>query len=226
MKFKAMFVVTFLCLSTVQVNAQIMSPISSGTQMVYLQFGLDPAVLTTIGYARGNTSNLLGRDFIVSAELGLPVAQLDLHDYRVKIGAQTSVVNYKGWDFSIPVHVILRGTRNWMHNATSLGGDLAALIGYYGTRWFTGLEFGYDTALMTKLTATDRYKKYYYQDFRDGWYGNTSHFFTRGIRAGFRLNKTELILRAGQPIMSWKAESNELTPPFFVNLGVNYHFTN
>lgn len=223
MKTKAMIIVAFLLLPIIAANAQVISPISAGKQAVYLNFGLDPAVLPTIGYARGFEAGFIKRDMMVSAELAMP-AKLDLRDYRLKIGVQTSIVNYKGWDFSIPLHLTLRGTKNWMHSATSLGADFTALFGYYGKWWFVNLELGYDLAFITKITATDRYKEYYYPDFKDGWYGSTSSFFTRGLRAGFRIRRTEFTVRAGQPIIDWNAESNELIPPFYVTLGVNYLF--
>jgi len=224
MKSKAMIIGVFLLLPIIAANAQVMFPIPAGNRAMYMNFGLDPAVITTIGYAQGFGVDFIKRDIMVSAELAMPVAKMDLRDYRLKIGVQTSIINYKGWDFSIPVHLILRGTKNWMHSATSFGADFTALFGYYGKWWFVNLEFGYDLAFITKMKATDRYKKYYYPDFKDGWYGSTSHFFTRGIRAGFRIRRTEITIRAGQPIIDWTAESSELMPPFYGILGVNYLF--
>ena len=224
MKIKAMIMIAFILLPILTTNAQVMSPIYAGKQAAYLNLGFDPAVLTTWGYARGFEASFLKRDIMASTELAIPVAKLDLRDYRLKIGAQTSIVNYKGWDFSIPLHIILRGTKNWMHSATSFGADFAGLFGYYGKWWFVNLEFGYDLAFITKITATDRYKEYFYSDFKNGWYGNTSHFFTRGLRVGVRIRRTEITLRAGEPIIDWTSESNDLMPPFYGSLGVNYIF--
>ena len=224
MKTKAIIMFAFILLTLMTTNAQVMSPLSAGKQAAYFNFGLDPAVLTALGYARGFEVGFIKRDMMVSTELAIPVAKLDLGDYRLKIGVQTSIINYKGWDFSIPVHLIMRGTKNWMHNATSFGADFTALFGYYGKWWFVNLEFGYDLAFITKIKATDRYKEYYYPDFKNGWYGSTSSFFTRGLRAGFRIRRTEITIRAGQPIIDWTGESSELMPPFYGNLGVNYFF--
>lgn len=224
MKIKGLIIGAFLLQFIVTANAQVMSPISAGEQAAYLNFGLDPAVLSTIGYARGFEASLIKRDIMVSTEFAMPLAKVDLGDYRLKIGAQTSIINYNHWDLSIPVHLIMRGTRNWMHSATSFGADFTALFGYYREKWFINLELGYDMAFLTKITATDRYKKYYYSDFKNGWYGNTSHFFIRGIRAGYRIRRTEITLRAGECTIDWTAESNDLTPPFYGSLGVNYLF--
>jgi len=223
-KTNVLITAAFILLPIMTTNAQIMSTLSAGDQAAYFNFGLDPAVLTTFGYARGFEAAFINRHVTASAELSLPVSKLDLNDYRLKIGARASVINYNSWDFSIPIHLILRGTQNWMHTATNFGADITALFGYYRDRWFVNLEFGYDSAFMTKITATDRYKKYYYHDFKDGWYGNTGHFFTRGLATGFRWRRTEIVLRAGQPIIHWSAESSELLPPFYGILGVNYLF--
>jgi len=150
-KTNVLITAAFILLPIMTTNAQIMSTLSAGDQAAYFNFGLDPAVLTTFGYARGFEAAFINRHVTASAELSLPVSKLDLNDYRLKIGARASVINYNSWDFSIPIHLILRGTQNWMHTATNFGADITALFGYYRDRWFVNLEFGYDSAFMTKI---------------------------------------------------------------------------
>jgi len=197
-----------------EASAQVMSLLPADKQAAYLSMGLDSGLLTTVGYARGIKADVIKRDIILSAELAIPAGDFDLGDYRFKIGAQTSIVSYKGWDLSIPIHINLIGTENWIHRATSIGGDASALFGYYADRWFLNLEFGYNVAVISKLTATDRYKKYYYSEFKDGWYSNAGGYFTRGIRVGFRIKQTEMTLRVGQSFVHTDDVSGEMFPPF------------
>ena len=216
---KSIVKIAILVLGATSLHAQVMSPIPAGSQAAYFNIGLDPAVLITCGYTRG--IGIVYRDAMVSAELAIPVAKFDLRDYRLKVGGQASLFQSKGWDVSAEASFILRGTENWMHSATNIGVDITALFGYYGKRWFAAGEFGLDKALATKIAATGRYKQFYYDDFKDGWYGNPGGNFHYGLRTGFLMSQTEITLRLGLQ----KTELfNEGFPPFFGVLGVNYRF--
>ena len=215
---KSIVNIAILVLGTMSLHAQAMSPIPAGSQVAYLSIGLDPAVLITCGYARG--IGIVNRDVMVSAELAVPVVKLDLRDYRLKVGWQTRLIQYKGWDVSTEASFILKGTENWMHSATSIGADITAILGRYGKRWFWASEFGLDKALATKITATDRYRQYYYTDFKDGWYGNPGGNWHYGLRAGFIRARTEISLRAG---LQKTQRFNDPVNPFFGVLGLSYH---
>ena len=206
-------------IGSMSLHAQVMSPIEAGSQVAYFNIGLDPAVLVTCGYVRG--IEVANRDVMLSAELAIPIAAFDLKDYRLKVGGQTSLYRSKGWDVSARTSFILRGTENWMHSATNIGADITGLFGYYGKRWFAAGEFGLDKALATKITASNRYKQFYYDDFKDGWYGNPGGNFHYGLRTGFLMNPTEITLRFG---LQRTEKFNKGFPPFFGVLGVNYRF--
>ena len=207
----------------IPIEAQVSSQVAAGNQAAYINFGLDPAVSTTLGYVRGLNLGFVNKDVMISSELTLPVANLDLKDYRFKVGVRTSAWNYKGWDLSFPIHFVVKGTENWMHKATGMGADYTALFGYYGNRWFVNLEMSYNHVFATKITATDRYKEHYYSDFKNGWYKSTASYFTRGIGAGYSFGKTEITIRAGQSAIKWTEEEGDLFPPFYFSFGVNYH---
>lgn len=215
-------ILAFISIVILPVQAQVSSPLSAGDQAAYINFGLDPAVSTTLGYVRGINPGFVNKDLMISSELTLPVANLDLKDYRFKVGIRTSAWNYKGWDVSFPIHFVVKGTENWMHKATGLGADYSGLFGYYGKSWFVNLEIGYNHVFATKITATDRYKEYYYSGFKNGWYKSTASYFTRGIGAGYRFGKTEFSIRAGQSAINWSDDDGDLFPPFYFSIGLSY----
>ena len=204
---------------SMSLSAQVMSTVATGSQAVYFNIGLDPALLVTSGYARG--IEVMNRDAMLSAELAIPIAEFDLKDYRLKVGGQTSLIQFKGWDIAAGASFIIRGTVNWMHSATNIGTDITGWIGRYGKWWFGAIEIGWDKALATKITATDRYKRYYFTDFKDGWYGNPGGNFTTGLRVGFMRTPIEITLRAG---LTKTQKFNDPFNPLFGVLGVNYRF--
>ncbi|UCF97317.1 MAG: hypothetical protein JSV89_19410 [Spirochaetaceae bacterium] len=211
----------FFLITVLSATGQVMSPLPAGEQAVCAGIGLDPAIIFSAGYARGIRFDAINRDLLVSAEIAFPIAELDFKDNRIKTGIQMSIVSRNGWDFSTAIHAIFRGTENWMHRASNIGFDVAALGGFYGKKWFSALELCYDKALMTKITATDAYRDEVYSEFKDGWYINTGGYFQAGLRAGLQLGHLELKLRSG---LQRTERFESMTVPFFADLGVNYRF--
>jgi len=201
-----------------QLCAQVLTNIPSGSHAIYASFGLDPAFVATLGYARNFHNSTFNRDIIIFTEIASPI-KLDLHDYRYKLGGQASIYNFDKFDFSGVFTFITRGTKNSIHNAISFGMDVTFLLGYYRSRWFAAGEFGCDRAIFTHIDHSDWYKTYFYSDAKDGWYRNTSGSFHYGFRTGFSLSRIEITLRAG--VQKTKSIIDPLVP-FFGVLGLNY----
>ena len=202
------------------INAQVFSPPLPGKHVIYMSFGLDPALVTTLGYARSFHKSAFDRDIIIFTEIAMPI-KFDLYDYRYKVGGQTTLFNFNRLDFSSMFTFITRGTKNSIHNATSFGMDITFLLGYYRKHWFAVGEFGWDRAIFTYIKHSDWYKTYFYSDANDGWYSNTAGSYHYGFRTGFSLSRIEITLRAG--IQQTKSIIDPLVP-FFVVLGLNYRF--
>ena len=199
---------------------QVIAPIPLGTHAIYTSFGLDPAFVAVLGYARNFHNNTLNRDIIFFTEIASPI-KLDLYDYRYKLGGQACIYSFHKLDFSGMFTFITRGTKNSIHNAISFGMDITFLLGYYRNRWFAAGEFGYDGAIFTYINHSDWYKTYFYSDAKDGWYRNTASNFHYGFRTGFSLSRIEITLRAG--VQKSKSIIDPLVP-FFGVLGLTYCF--
>jgi hypothetical protein len=67
----------------------------AGSGRFYTSFGLDPAVLTTVGYVRG--FELGSRTALWELDLGLAVAAGDAEDLRLRVGFQTTLWQAGDW---------------------------------------------------------------------------------------------------------------------------------
>jgi len=186
---------------------------------VYTTFGMDPAWVASIGYAR--VVQPFGHDFQLLGDVGVATAHMDLDDFRARLGTQTSVVRWRSLHLTGSALFITRGTHNVIYRGLNFGADVTTTLGVHRQRWFAAGEFGKDKAIVTHVTHTAWYRTYYYADAKDGWYldaGGTYHY---GLVAGFALRGTEIVGRFG-----WlkTEEFNDVSPPLYASLGVGYAF--
>lgn len=186
---------------------------------VYTTFGLDPAIVATVGY--GRVVPLIGHNFKLSGDVGLAAASLDTRDYRVRLSTQTSLVNWKSVHLTGSAAFITRGTENPIYRGFNFGADFTAAVGFYRNRWFVAGEFGKDKAVITHVSHTDWYKTHFYSDARDGWYLNAGGTYHYGIAGGIALGPAEVSARAG---FLRTERLNEMVPPMYASLGVGYGF--
>ena len=186
---------------------------------VYTMAGMDPAAVTTLGY--GRVIGLRGHDVQLTGDVGLVAAGMDAHDFRARLGTQTSLVQWRSMHLTGSATFITRGTQNSIYRGLNFGADLTGTLGMYRERWFAAGEFGFDKAIITHVTHSDWYRRNYYADAKDGWYldaGGTYHY---GLAGGFALGRSEIVGRMG---LLRTERFNELTSPGYVSLGVGFGF--
>ncbi len=186
---------------------------------VYATFGLDPAFVGTTGY--GRVIRLYGHAFQLTADIGLATAQLDTRDFRARVGTQTSLLRWRSLHLAGSATFITRGTQNQVYKALDFGADLTGALGLYRHGWFVAGEVGKDKAIITHVTNSEWYRKYFYPEAKDGWYldaGGTIHY---GVTAGLALGPMELAARFG-----WLRAENgdQMMPPMYATLGVGVGF--
>jgi hypothetical protein len=190
-----------------------------GAQRAYATFGLDPAVVTSIGY--GGVAALKGHAFQLGGEVGLATAHLDARDFRVRLGARTSVARWHSVHLTGSFMAIARGTENSIYRGFNFGADVTGTLGVYRSRWFAAGELGKDKAIVTHITHTDWYRTYFYPDAKDGWYLDAGGTFHYGLASGITLGKAEVVGRFG----FLKTEDfNDVMPPMYVSVGVGFAF--
>jgi hypothetical protein len=186
---------------------------------VYTTFGLDPALVTSVGY--GRVVPLFNHDFQLTGDAGVVTARLDTRDFRARLGTQTSVVRWRSLHLAGSATFIARGTENSIYRAFNFGADLTGTAGLYRQRWFAAGEFGKDKAIITHLTNSEWYRTHFYPDAKDGWYldaGGTYHY---GVVSGIALGSAELVGRAG-----WLRTErfNDMMPPLYATVGLGFGF--
>jgi hypothetical protein len=190
----------------------------SARTSVYGSYGLDPAVVASIGVARRMPS-LGGAQ--LSAEAGWAVAEVDSRDYRGRIGASGSVVRWRAVRLVGEGTVSVRSTSNSIYRALGFGAASSWTLGVYRPRWFAGTEAGYDKSVATRIVNSEWYRTNFYPDAQDGWYRNGGGTVHYGVTGGVTVGSAELMARAG---LLRTERFNEMMPPMYLNLGVGYRF--
>ena len=191
----------------------------STKNQVYTTFGVDPALVTSVGY--GRDVPMLGRQWQLGAEVGVVAADFDLQDFAARLQARTTVLRWRSLRLVGSAAFITRGTENSIYRALNFGSDFTGDVGVYRQRWFLAGEFGFDKAIITYLTHSDWYRDNYYPDAKDGWYLNAGGTFHYGLTGGMSFGQTELAVRVGQ---RQTEDFNQLTPPQYAGLGVGVRF--
>lgn len=191
----------------------------TGPNRLYTSFGLDPALVSTVGY--GRVAPVFGHRFQFSGEVSLGATGLEASDFRTRVQAQTSIVNWRSLHLTGSATFTTRGTENSIYRGLNFGADFSGTAGVYRSRWFVAGEGGFDKAVITHISHSDWYRKNFYPDAKDGWYldaGGTYHY---GLTGGVAIGRVELAGRFG-----WqRTESfNGLTPPMYASLGTGLAF--
>jgi len=190
-----------------------------GPNRVYTSFGLDPALVTTVGYSR--VVPLVGHPLQFSGDVGIAAAALDTRDFRGRVQVFTSLVRWRFLYLNGSATAIIRGTENSIYRGLNFGADFTATAGVYRTRWFAAGEFGFDKAVITYLKHSDWYRQYFYAEAKNGWYLDAGGTFHYGLVGGITVGRTELSLRGG---FLRTEDFNDLVPPAYVSLGVGVGF--
>jgi len=108
--------------------------IEPGSSRFHTSFGMDPAVLTTLGYVRGFGPEAGAA--LWEVDLGLGVAEADAEDLRLRLGLQTTVWRSGDWRVALRGRLIARSTSNSIYDGRAFGADLTTHVGFYRRGWF------------------------------------------------------------------------------------------
>jgi hypothetical protein len=185
----------------------------------YTSFGLDPAFIGTVGYAR--IIPVHGHAFQLTADAGIVTARTDTRDFRARIGTQTSLVRWKSVNLTGSATFVTRGTDNAIYQGFNFGADISGTLGVYRPRWFAAGEFGKDKAIITHITHSDWYRDHYYPDAKDGWYLDAGGTVRAGMTGGITIGRTELAGRVG---VQQTERYNSLALPMYASIGLGVGF--
>jgi hypothetical protein len=162
---------------------------------VHLRTGAEHGFVLGVGYSR--TVPLFDRMLVLTGDLTLPWAELDVADYRARAGFMLPLIGPERWKLAGGIAATLRGTDNELGRMTNVGADFAFAGGYYAPRWFAAGEFGFDWAATTYVDHHEEYREIVYEDAEDGWYLSPGANIRAGLQGGLSLGRYDVILRAG-----------------------------
>lgn len=205
----------------VQAQAQVANipAMKNNEQRIYAQFGLQDAFTVTLGYLHALPLSSPEHPLVVSAELAVPIASFDLHDYRTTVRASYTITRLGNMAAVGNIGLIARGTQNDIFNAFNFGSDVGLAVGYYSEHWFAAASARYDKAWATHISHTDWYRTYFYADAKDGWYSSTAGNLSYSISGGLAIDRSEMTLQVG---FSTTEQLRLPLLPWHGTLGYNY----
>ena len=170
--------------------------IDEDTHVATITTGTEHGLVLGAGYA--HATSLADRLLVLRGDVTLGWAEVDVEDFRVRVGAQAPLVVLGRWQLVGGLTSLVRGTNNEQSRMINVGLDSSLLAGYYARRGFVALEGGFDWALATHVEHSDAYRMQAYEGARDGWYRHAGGTFRYGLQAGVSFGKNDIILRAGK----------------------------
>jgi hypothetical protein len=169
--------------------------LDDAANVVHFRSGAEHGFVAGVGYAR--VVPVFERPLVLSADVSLAWAALDVSDHQIRIGARLPALEVRRWKLIAGVAPTLRGNETAINRMTNLGVDVAMVGGYYARRWFAAAELGFDWALSTYIAHKDSYRTLTFPDARDGWYANPGGNARAGGQGGVSFGRYDVILRAG-----------------------------
>jgi hypothetical protein len=193
--------------------------LESGTNRIHMSFGLDPAVVTTVGYSRGITLGV--RAALVDLDIGVAAAKTDFQDLRARVGFQTTFWQLGDWRIAGRARLIARSTSNSIYDGAGFSADLTSYVGFYRRGWFAAASIGYDRQCVMHIKHSDWYREYFYEEAVDGWYRGKAGILHGGLVTGIAAGPVEIALRLERRRVGG---GESLDPPFVGGLTVSYPF--
>jgi hypothetical protein len=192
---------------------------ATGRNRIYTTFGMDPALVTAVGY--GRVFPFLGRAWQLSGEFGIGAAEFDTRDFRARMQLHSTIVGWRSARLTGAATFITRGTENSIYRGLNFGADFTGTAGVYRSGWFAAAEVGFDKAIVTHITHSDWYRTWFYPGAKDGWYLDAGGIWHYGLVGGVGLGPAELAARIG-----FRRTENfeELTPPAYLAMGIGFRF--
>ena len=185
----------------------------------YASFGVDPALIASVGYVR--TVPVFGHGVEMGGEAGIVAAGWDARDFRARVQLRSSLLHLGLFRIVGSAAFVVRGTDNALHSAFNFGSDFTGNAGLYARGWFLAGEFGFDKAIITHITHSEWYRRNVFAGAKDGWYltgGGTYHY---GAAAGVSIGRAEIAVRAGWLLTE---DFNQLPTPMYTSATVGFRF--
>lgn len=191
------------------------------TNRVYLMGGIEPGVMTTLGYERDIAIKSLDRTISLYTELGLSIMRLDIENSNYELGVRLPLWEWRSLKIIDNLYTTMGSinTHNFDSTVFTLGSEIN--MGYYGTYGYITTLIEYEKFLFSHLIHTDYYRSTYYPNAVDGWYKSSGGMFQFGLKGGFSLWNTDISLEIKK---GFTEQFNTYASPLHINILVGYSF--
>lgn len=187
--------------------------------IMQLNLGYDFGVTAQAGY--GRKFDFI-RPVVVGLDFSLPMGNVLLDDFKLRLGAQVEVVEIGAFSASVKILSNFRRFENEMVRIVSFGSEFGAVAGYYTESWSAAGEFGFDKSIVSHLKHSDIMREFF-PAIRDGWYIPSGGNFYYGVQGSKTIGESlDITLRVGATKGQPKDEDAVL--PYYLQLGLGFRF--
>jgi hypothetical protein len=216
---KLMLVVVALANAGYSQNVNWRSLREDQPNIIRFNFGYDYGVTAQLGYNRLFT---MIRPVVVGLDLSVPMGNVLLDDFKVRLGGQMEIVDLDGFSAAIKISSVFRRYQTQLVRIASFGSDFGLVAGYYSPSWYAAGEFGFDKSITSYLKHSDVMKAYF-PGIKDGWYIPSGGNYYYGIQGGKTIGDSfDLSLRLGATTAQDHDENAVL--PYYAQLGLGMRF--
>jgi len=190
---KIPFIIIILFASVLKVHGQplVSAPGTKVHNQVYIGLGLEPELVTTIGYlhlisrAEGNL------DFYIGTSLKVAPMILSNDAFRINLTGALDWAMTQTWKTRSTLDFYLAHDNNKAAVMNGLGIDLSSSTLHFGRQWAKGFEFGWQYTGLTHIKHSAETKDTFNERYpsgeiginapKDGWYRSTASRFRVGF---------------------------------------------
>jgi hypothetical protein len=215
MKYITILIIALVAIN--QVSAQNIMDSSEAGGRPYLRIGIEPNTMITFGYQH-NFSKVAAY-----AEWSSSLVRFGWDNSELEIGGLLPILQMGSFRVVNNLHASAGSveTQNFDSAKFAAGDELA--VGFYHGSWFFAATGEYEKIYLSHIEHTEFYRKTYYEDAKDGWYGFPGGTFQFGIEGGVTIKKKyDIHLEVKVPYTESFNSYNG--SPLHVNLRLGYRF--
>jgi hypothetical protein len=191
---------------------------SEQKHVIHIGIGWDYGLVYGVGYGYQLNSKI---PVILNASYSFPSGKNLADDFKTKLGAQALLYRNNNIQMSASINAIYRRYENPLVCLKNFGGEIMGNIGYYKSKWFVGVDFGFDKAIATHFKHSASFKENVYSDVKDGWARPaTGGNFSYGIQTGYSFNRSDITFEIGK-VTTQDFKTAPLIP-YYLQLGYNH----
>ncbi|MEJ7685139.1 MAG: hypothetical protein WKG06_46290 [Segetibacter sp.] len=206
---------------------------------VFLNVGLEPEMVTTIGFA-----HLIGKegkafDIHLGGSLKLAPLLITKGAWRANF---ISFANWKmneHWRSVLTSNIYLAHDHNRAGTMDGLGFELRATPAYYGKKWAKGFDAGWQYTLLTHIKHSEEAKKTFDERYpistngvqgpKNGWYALTASRFRVGLTGATSISNSVTLQFAGGSVFSIQKQGilvgfAHAQVPVYIDVSLRYNW--